>query len=191
MSYQKKLTRLREATNKEVMQAWRLYGLGRITKPQFVQLAAALVMQGSGRAAAVADLSLSAELTRLSGTLHTPTGTLPRIYNQPLLEKGMTTLLVAAEAGEEISARLSRFALNAPLDAAVSAYSDGISQAKTVEGWTRQMDGDPCQLCRWWWREGRVWPKDHPMQHHKGCECTQAPVMVEKVSSVDTRRNRK
>jgi hypothetical protein len=162
------------------MQAFRAYGLGRITKPQFVQLASALILQSNGRAAALADLSLSVELTRLSGTVYAPSGVLPKVYKQSTLEKGMTTLLGAGEAGEDITERLSRFALNAPLDAAVSAYSTGISTADNVEGWVRQMDADPCQLCRYWWREGQVWPKDHTMPHHKGCECVQRPVLTEK-----------
>ena len=162
------------------MQAWRAYGLGRITKPQFTQLASALILQSNGRAAALADLSLSTELTRLSGTVHAPTGVLPKVYKQATLEKGIGTLLTAAEAGEDVTPRLSRFALNAPLDAAVGAYSDGVSTAQGVEGWVRQMDADPCQLCRYWWREGQVWRADHRMPHHKGCECVQRPVMTEK-----------
>ncbi|MGV8883455.1 MAG: hypothetical protein ACOH19_15000 [Rhodoglobus sp.] len=162
------------------MQAWRMYGLGTITKPQFVQLASALILQANGRAAALADLSLSVELTRLSGTAYAPTGTLPKVYQQATLAKGMETLLSAAEAGEDITERLSRFALNAPLDAAVGTYSDAIAGTTTVEGWVRQMDSDPCQLCRYWWREGQVWARDHRMPHHKGCACVQRPVLTER-----------
>lgn len=162
------------------MQAWRMYGLGRLTKGQFVQLASALILQSNGRAAALADLSLSVELTRLSGSVHAPSGVLPRIYQQSTLEKGMETLLTAAEQGDDITERLTRFSLNAPLDAAVDAYSNGIAGADMVEGWVRQMDSDPCQLCRWWWREGQVWPKNHRMPHHKGCSCVQRPVLTEK-----------
>ncbi|MBG6237392.1 hypothetical protein IWX78_000335 [Mycetocola sp. CAN_C7] len=182
MSYQGSLTRIRESTSTDVMNAWHAYGLGRISKPQFVQLASALILQAKGRAATVADLAVSTELTRLSGSVQLPTGALPKVYNQPVLAKGVQTLLDAAEAGEDVTERLSRFALNAPLDAAVDVYGQGVAASQLVEGWVRQMDGDPCQLCRYWWREGQVWPKGHKLQHHKGCECVQRPVLYEKPS---------
>lgn len=184
MTYQSTLTSIRTDCDQKVMEAWRLYGLGRISKPQFAQLAAAIIAQSSSKAAAVADISLSVELVKMTANIHAPLGVLPRGYDQQLFEKGMVTLLADADAGEDITARLSRFALNAPLDAATTAYSDGIKASKSVEGWVRQMDADPCQLCRWWWREGRVWPADHSMPHHKGCECTQRIVTVEKAAPV-------
>ncbi|TFD56395.1 hypothetical protein [Cryobacterium sp. Hh38] len=184
MSYQTSLSKIRESTNAQVLEAWRVYGLGRITKAQFVQLAAALILQANGKAAALADLSLSAELYRLTGDTHAPLGVLPSGYDQPRLQRGVETLLVDFEAGEDIDARLTRFATNAPLGAATDAYSEGVKQSTAVEGYVRQMDSDPCQLCRYWWREGRIWPKDHRMPHHKGCACTHRVVTVDKIRSV-------
>jgi hypothetical protein len=184
VSYQSSLSKLRDTTNVQVLEAWRVYGLGRITKPQFVQLAAALILQANGKAVALADLSLSAELYRLTGDTHAPLGILPRGYDQPRLQRGVETLLVAFEAGEDIDARLTRFASNAPLGAATDAYSEGVKQSTAVEGYVRQMDSNPCQLCRYWWREGRIWPKDHRMPHHKGCACTHRVVTVDKIRSV-------
>lgn len=184
MSYQSSLERIRQRSERDVAQAWRAYGLGRLTKEQFVQIAAALILTASGRAAALADLAITTEISRQSGTIQAPTGALPDVYNQQMFEKGVTTLVAAAAAGEDVTARLSRLALNAPLDAATDVYGQGVAGSRLVEGWVRQMDADPCQLCRWWWREGRVWPKGYQIPRHKGCACIQRPVLVEKVKRV-------
>ncbi|ETZ44227.1 hypothetical protein L837_4353 [Mycobacterium avium MAV_061107_1842] len=75
------------------------------------------------------------------------------------------------------------------MEAAQNATIDAIQQQPLVEGWTRAMDADPCQLCRWWWREGRIWPKEHPFQSHKGCNCAPKVVLAENIeSTMYTRR---
>ncbi|WP_301149580.1 hypothetical protein [Mycobacterium simiae] len=85
--------------------------------------------------------------------------------------------------------RIDRLARSEPLEAAQQATIEAMQQQPLVEGWTRQMDADPCQLCRWWWREGRIWPKDHPFQSHKGCNCTPRVVLAENIeSTMYTRR---
>lgn len=180
MSYQGGVAKIRATAEKQVLEAYRWYGLGRITQPQFVQLASALVAQANNTATALADLSLSAELVSVTGTAHTAAGTLPKAYDQKRLAKGITTLLDDVAAGDDITDRLKRFASSEPLTAATNTFSEGVSSSSTVEGWVRQMDGDPCQLCRWWWREGQVWNKDTRMQHHKGCACTQRIVPIPK-----------
>jgi hypothetical protein len=177
VSYQSTVVRIREDTERKVLGAWRAYGLGRITRPQFVQLAASFVVQGNSAATATADLALAAELSRASGDPYPPTG-LPAAYDQPRLERSLAVILADTDA--DPTARLARFASSEPLQAATDAYSKGVSGSYMVEGWVRQLDGDPCQLCRWWWREGHVWPKSHRMAHHTGCSCTQRVVMVEK-----------
>lgn len=184
MSYQTTVTQIRNSTDRQVLEAWRQYGLGRISQPQFVQLAAAIVATANGAAVAVADLALSAELVRVTGTTYAPIGMLPTAYDQPRLEKGIASLLKDAKAGDDITDRLTRFARSEPLTAANDAYSKAVSTSTPVAGWVRQMDSDPCQLCRWWWREGRVWPSSYKMPHHKGCSCTQRIVVADKIREV-------
>ena len=67
-------------------------------------------------------------------------------------------------------ARVARLGRAEPLSTAAGVYSKDIAASEVTTGWIRQRDPDPCQLCTWWWREGRVWPKDHPMPTHPGCE---------------------
>ncbi|TFD80538.1 hypothetical protein [Cryobacterium psychrophilum] len=184
MSYQSVIEQLRTSTDRQVMEAYRRYGLGLITEAQFVQLAAAVIAEANNSAVTVADVALSAELTRLSGIAHAPLGILPFSGDQRRLEKGVRTLLDEVAVTGDITERLTRFARTEPLTAANNAYSTAVTGSPSVEGWVRQMDGDPCQLCQWWWRGGRVWPKSHRMAHHKGCSCTQRVVTVDRVKAV-------
>ena len=90
------------------------------------------------------------------------------------------------EVPEAIIARLARAET---FTAGQSAYSDGIASSPHTKGWIRGLEPDACQLCRWWWREGRVWPKAHPMPTHKGCTCSPIPVVRAGIKSTGhTRR---
>lgn len=85
--------------------------------------------------------------------------------------------------------RLDRLARSEVFEAAQQGALDAMQQQSQVEGWIRQMDADPCQLCVWWWREGRIWPKAHPMPRHKGCNCQPRIVLAEHIQSTGyTRR---
>lgn len=79
--------------------------------------------------------------------------------------------------------QVARLARCEPLEAAQKASHDAMQQQPLVEGWIRHMDANPCQLCVWWWREGRVWPKAHPMPTHKGCNCQPKVVLREHIQS--------
>ena len=105
----------------------------------------------------------------------------------------MTTILDEEqpdpESPDSTPMRIERLARSELLEAAQNATIDAMQQQPLVEGWTRQMDDDPCQLCRWWWREGRIWPKEHPFQSHKGCNCQPKVVLTEHIeSTIYTRR---
>jgi hypothetical protein len=84
---------------------------------------------------------------------------------------------------EAADMRLERLARAEPLETAQRASVDAMAAQPLVEGWTRAMDADPCQLCVWWWREGRIWPKAHPFQSHKGCNCTPKVVLAKSIQS--------
>ena len=44
-----------------------------------------------------------------------------------------------------------------------------------IPAWTRVLNGDACELCQS--LAGDVLPGDAEMYHHKGCGCTQRPVL--------------
>src|SRR5699024_7495195 len=87
----------------------------------------------------------------------------------PRLGAAVSTAL----AGDlDAAMQLGRLAGNEPLDAANDAFADGMRRDKRVKGWVRGLDSDPCELCVWWWREGRIWQPDHTMPRHVGCVCS-------------------
>ena len=143
MSYQGVVERIREDTKRKVMAAWRMYGTGQITRRQFEQLAAAILGQAGVKAAAVADVSVSLELSALNRRLEATAGVLPK--RRTYLDAVETIL---DDTDHDTIMQLKRLALNAPLEAAQTAASTAISQSG-ASGWVRQMDPDPCQLCRW------------------------------------------
>lgn len=90
---------------------------------------------------------------------------------------------------EDASMRLERLARAEVMSTAQTATTAAMRDQQAVEGWVRHMDDDPCQLCRWWWREGRVWPKAHPFQSHPGCNCQPKIVVTDHIQSTEyTRR---
>lgn len=61
-----------------------------------------------------------------------------------------------------------------------------------ARGWTRGIERAACQMCRWWEREGRIWPADHRMPRHTGCRCQQVPTWTrEKIDPVPYARDKR
>lgn len=96
------------------------------------------------------------------------------------LELAATTILTDRNP-ETILSRVERLGRAEVVGTGQGAYHDGMQTSEGVEGWRRDLEGGACQLCTWWSRDGRVWPKDHPMQKHTGCECTQEAVIAASV----------
>jgi len=138
------------------------------------------------------DQPIPAEKIDLARQLEDPAGR-PHTKEQPVeshrVEQSSDPLpeLKAVEPQEhpqpDTQMRIERFARSETLETAQSATVEAMQHQPLIEGWTRQMDADPCQLCRWWWREGRIWPKEHPFQSHKGCNCQPKVVLAEKIES--------
>lgn len=91
--------------------------------------------------------------------------------------KAATTALAVREAAQMSATRLAR---SEAISAAHSAFSSVLGQSEKVDGWTRELSPGACELCTWWWRNGRVWPKNYTIQTHKGCTCRQKPVKTTK-----------
>lgn len=129
--------------------------------------------QAAAQTQAVIDLSLAAALTVQTGQAVAPQGLTAPADDPDRLTKAASTLAALEDVTPE---RWERLARSEPLEAAARAYSDGVRRSPHVTGWTRGLSANACQLCRWWSRDGKVWPDDHPMPTHKGCTCNPAPV---------------
>lgn len=75
--------------------------------------------------------------------------------------------LATVEMGAERLARAEA------VKAAQTDYGSTMASSEDTGGWIRELEPDACQLCRWWSREGKKWPADHPMPTHTGCTCAQ------------------
>src|SRR5699024_11600567 len=82
---------------------------------------------------------------------------------------------------------LGRLALSEAVDSARAVCAEYMQGTRQVDGWVRQLDSDPCELCRWWHRDGRIWPASHTMPAHKGCACAQRWRSEEHTSELQSR----
>lgn len=89
---------------------------------------------------------------------------------------------------EQIERRLARLGYVLPIDETHAGYADALQDDDLATGWTRLLDSSGCELCEWWSREGRVWPKRHPMPRHNGCKCQQVPEYAHTASSTEYTR---
>ncbi|MCM3554006.1 hypothetical protein M3697_02605 [Janibacter melonis] len=184
MTYRDTIGRLGDDTAQKVLVVVAAWEAGEITEDEAAALIAAIISTSNHRAAAVADLSLSADLTRATGTVVPPVGVTPPRSEIHRLNRAAKTLLEVLPDTPDKEARAARLGRSEPLNAAQDARGEALSRSQVVEGWVRQTSGSKCQLCEWWSRGGRVWPKAHTMPRHKGCRCTQTPVLVERVKPV-------
>jgi hypothetical protein len=172
----------------EVAEIWAAVIAGEIARDSVAALIAGVVNRANAMAVSLADVFLSVQIEAATGTPTPTTGVVPQ-DDSLRLGKAVETILKDSADDAEVQTRLDRLARSEPLETAQQATSEAMQKQQLIEGWTRQMDADPCQLCRWWWREGRVWPKAQPFQSHKGCNCQAKAVLAEKIQSTGyTRR---
>lgn len=183
MSYRDILVKLGDQTVEKVLRVYTLMQAGEVTYLEAVGLMSVLIGKSQARAVALAETSLAAELTLGTRTAVgiMPTGVVP---NMTKLRGGARVVLATVDSTPDPEGRIERMARNLTYEAGGSAYSKGIKRSSLVEGWTRNLEPDACQLCVWWWREGRTWPKEHIMPQHKGCTCTPLPVFQESIHTV-------
>lgn len=187
MTYQDALNSLAEDTQNRVAKVVAAYLAGHLAGVEFEAVIAAIILTAQDRGAVIADLSLASQVTAGTGKAIPVQGRLNP--NRPEQVRAVIrTTIEASRTDDELATRLARIADNEPRYVARDTYQKSLQASRDVEGWTRGLDSDPCQLCVWWWRDGRVWPKNYPLQHHKGCQCTQVPVVTKHIHPVTDSR---
>ncbi len=150
----------------------------------------ALLNRARARAVALADLYAARQFEDLTGSVTTTSGVLPA-DDSDRLAKAVETI-ASGEPGDSV-VRLERLArsevFTAAQDATLQALSGREVDGRHV-GWVRQLEQGHCQLCEWWARDGRVFPKDHRMPTHPNCNCVQRIVISETKPLPVKRRNR-
>lgn len=97
------------------------------------------------------------------------------------LADAATTITAGAPAQATVTVALTRLAAGEIAATAQHQVFDQNRRSGAVKGWRRQMDGAACQLCRWWSRDGRIWPTAHPMPKHVGCRCVARPAWSDEI----------
>lgn len=179
-----RLHELGERTARQVLALLDQLDDGVLQLSQVPELAAVLVKLGADQAAALAV----AELVQGMAEAGVPPARLPSVsgVTAHATLSGAETAAATVVAGprEQVATRLARLARGAVARAAQDAREDTMQSSPLVQGWTRGVDSTSCQLCVWWWRGGRVWPKDHHMPRHPGCTCVQVPKLVPELVGV-------
>lgn len=184
MSYTETLHELGQETERQVLALWRLVP-DELSPADFDELAAVIVATASAQGAALAELSLVVAVAdELGPAAAAPAAAAPSLHhvNTERLARAFATARESS-TGDPI-ARLARLARAEPVESSQRAYSRAIAGHPAATGWVRQLDADPCQLCRWWERGGRVWPSSHTMPTHTGCECHPRVVLSRNIRPV-------
>lgn len=187
MSYRDMLVKLGDTTEEKVLAVYRLFDAGDLSRFDAIALMSTLIGKAQATAIVLAESSLAAELILSTAEAVPVVATAVRGDVVAVRQAVITTLGTAATT-PDIEGRIARMARGITYRAAADAYSDGVKKSPRTEGWIRDLEPDACQMCTWWWREGRVWPKDHPMPTHPGCTCAPKPVLRKGIGSTGKTR---
>lgn len=175
--------RLAERTAAGVVALWEQVESGALTEERFRSLASAMIATANAAGVTLADLGLSAEVTRQTGVSSRPLGLRPdRVQaDQARIAAGLDSVLAEQPSradtpdalAESRRARLSQFARSEPLLTVATAVQTGMAR-HGASGWVRQTSGKSCPLCVNW-DDGVVRPTTVRMARHPGCDCVPAP----------------
>lgn len=169
MTYTETLDKLATATEAQVLAAFRSWEEGLITLADFLAVAAAYLAAADNRATALADTALAAFLTVETGRPVPVLGLLP-----PERDHRPELATIAAMTGVVLADRFATHARATTLATAQDAYGEAMTR-RGIPAWTRVLNGGACKLCQD--LAGDVLPGHAPMYHHRGCGCTQRPIL--------------
>lgn len=175
MSYQTVIEAVRGQSDRSLTGLFRMLERGAINRVEFIETGAQILATSNARSAAAGEAIFRDYMERALGQPYTLKSA-SRPWNPERLQKALNTIL--AEEGIDTVMQLERISKAEALKSGRRAYDAAMSAETRVEGWVRGLDADPCQLCIWWWREGRIWHRDHPMPAHDGCLCHQVPTVA-------------
>jgi len=175
MTYTETLHKLATDTEAQVLTSFRSWQEGNITQADFLAVSSAFLAAGGNRATGLADLSLAAFLSAATGRAVPTLGIVP-----PEVDHRPELATIAATTGVDLAEQYATHARAVTLATAQDAYGQAMTE-RSVPGWTRVLNGGACPLCQD--LAGAVLPGDAPMYHHKGCGCTQRPVLNQRRES--------
>jgi len=191
--YQAAQQHLAVATRNHSLGLWTAHTDGDIEEDLAGDLIAQVINVGIAKAVTLADEWLARQIEHATRQPTPTIGITPKDHF-PRLRKAMRTIFRRHREQPDAETnrpdmQIGRTAHSEPLEAGQRATTEAMTKHPLVQGWIREFDADPCQLCTWWARDGRIWPADHPMPTHKGCNCSQRIVVAERIKETSyTRR---
>lgn len=187
MSYQEALENIGEVSSREMLARYEDYRAGRITLQQFKDMAITVIALANEQGRIMAELSYSAWLQSTGREPYTVAAAAVGHYrNTERMGKAIDTIMGGVEDTADM--RLQRLAYGESVESSQRAFHSAMETDEVAGGWVRGLDSKPCQLCRWWYRDGRVWPISHEMPTHTGCTCN--PIPTEEPAVPLSRRRR-
>lgn len=172
--YQAELEKLADATARAARRAANRRNVTRAARAANV---AAIVQRGNAQALALAEAFTQRQLESATGRAIPAKGLLPADDSDRLLKAAKTVL-----SEPDPLVRVERLGASEVLYTAQGGVQESMDGRKRSRGgylgWVRQMDSNPCERCQRWYRNGRIWPPDHPMPRHFNCRCVQRIVLV-------------
>ena len=164
-----------------ILAAWQAGTISADTLPTWLSGAIRL---GAGRAVHMADAGLSAQLGQIIGRPVPMVGLVLPSTTIAAIGQGVDTVLPPPDelehlddsAQADLVDQAQRLASSAPLEAGQVAHQDAM-EAQGIEGWIRQTDPDPCELCQAL-ADGTVIPINKKMITHPNCSCVAVPVLT-------------
>lgn len=174
--------RLVAETERRVLELQRRFSSGEIDRRSFEAATAIVIARARQRGVTLADLALTADIIRHGGRLEAPLAIEAPDSDLDRLQTSIATVLdediASVETPEDLMAsqrlRLGRLARDSTAEAAVFGMTTAMVQ-RSVPGWVRETDPDPCPVCRGL-ADGVVRSPRVVMKRHAGCACVQRPV---------------
>src|SRR5690625_5552448 len=183
------LTRLGGQGRGALLNTYRLHTAGLIDRHTFLAVSSELMQHINTRGRAYGRLSYESAssviadrdpLVDRAATVDNPNTSTVKI------QQSLETILDGDQ--DQLQQPLERLGSTLPIDEAQAGYAAQLQADDLATGWTRLLDAEGCELCEWWARDGRTWPKRRPMPRHKGCKCQQLPVYHEAATSTEYTR---
>lgn len=164
--------RLAEATAARLTALWGLVEADDLPLSEFRALAAASVAQANAAGVQLADIAVAAEVTRQLRTPTSPLGLAPTAV-QTAPERITADIDRIITRNDSPIDELAQWGRSEPLLTVATAVQTAMQQ-RDAKGWTRQLSGISCELCKGW-ADGVVRPPGTRMARHPGCDCIQSP----------------
>lgn len=190
LRYEDMLERLGSQGRNAVLNTHRLYTAGLIDRATFLSVSSELLQHINTQGRAYGRLSYANASAIMQDTTPTLDKVIERHSEPNTRPNKISDALQKVIDGEpaQLEQRLARLGYVLPIDETHAGYADALREDDLATGWTRLVDSTGCELCEWWAREGRVWPKRHPMPRHNGCKCQQVPEYAQAASSTEYTR---